>query len=137
MSNFGTRVIGKQAEERQAALRKNPGNKFGSRVISRRAVRLEEEAVAVAAEKVAAPAAKKVEVEVAVVKTEAPITANLDELEGALKQNPAFYETLFQSELDRADGPRKGALRLFLAHEMSGESREDRLVEIQELLKSV
>ena len=139
MSNFGSRVIGKAAIADQVAQRKNPGNKFGTRVLqSRRADRLDQEAAAKAEEAKAAPVVveKAAEPEVEVVKAEAPITANLDELEGALKQNPAFYETLYQAEKDRADGPRKGALRLFLQHEMAGESREDRLGEIQELLKS-
>ena len=143
MSNFGKRVIGKRAEQQQAALRKNPGNKFGTRVVSRRAQRLEQEAAAEAEVKASSPqiidvgdAVKSTEPVVPVVKAEAPITANLDELEGALKQNPAFYETLYQSELERAEGPRKGALRLFLAHEMAGESREDRLGQIQGFLKS-
>jgi len=142
MSKFGKRVLGKAATERQEAMKRNPGNKFGTRVISRRAQRLEQEKEQQA--EVKASSTKIIDVgeavkapePVTVVKAEAPITANLDELEGALKQNPAFYETLFESELDRADGPRKGALRLFLAHEMAGESREDRLGAIQELLKS-
>ena len=65
---------------------------------------------------------------------EAPVTASLKELESALESNPSFYETLFTSEVERVGGPRKGAMRLFLAHETVSENREDRLIEIHELL---
>ena len=65
---------------------------------------------------------------------EAPITANLSELEEALELNPAYYETLFATELAREGGARKGALRHFLAHEEKHEAREDRIAEITVLL---
>jgi len=151
MSHFGSRVIGKQAADREETIKKTRARHFGSRVIGKifeRREEIEEQEVkdslsnpaAREAKKAAAAeaaAAKRAEADAAKEVVEAPITANLSELEEAMKINPAFYETLYGSELGRAEGPRKGALRLFLAHELEtdGLNREDRKAEIEALLQ--
>lgn len=152
MSRFGAKVIGKAAADTETVIRKHHGRKFGSRVIGDilqrkheiAALEAEEAASTLSdpkakmAKRRAAQAqaeAKRAESAAEVETIEAPVTANLDELEAALGANAAFYETLFESEKARADGVRKGALRLFLAHEMDNENREERLIEIQSLLK--
>lgn len=145
MSNkFGARVIGQAAAEEAQVIEKARAQHFGPRVIGeifqRRTEIVEEQKDSrsdpstkqakreAAAKQRADTKAKEQEV------VEAPITANLNELADALQTNPAFYEALFEAEKQRAEGPRKGALRLFLAHELEHEDREDRKAEIEELL---
>lgn len=147
MSNFGHRVIGREAAEREQVIEKARAKHFGPRVIGQifqRREEIEEQerdsrsdpAAKQAKKKAAAEAAAKrrADAEAQQEVVEAPITANLKELEEALGQNPAFYEMLYGSELQRAEGPRKGALRLFLAHELEHEDREERKAEIEALL---
>jgi hypothetical protein len=148
MSHFGHRVIGKNAAQREQTIQKSRANHFGSRVIGKifeRRAEIEEQekdtfsdpqARQAKKEAAAEAAAKRAEAEAEQEVVEAPITANLNELEEALKMNPGFYEILYGSELKRAEGPRKGALRLFLAHELETEGldREERKAEIEALL---
>lgn len=142
--SFGSRVIGhkKAAEERDAVT--SGAHHFGRRVIGDVVARKKELRMAREAEargdpppEVREAKAEKPDTPEGEIETvEAPITTNLDELEAALAGNPAFYETLFEAEKDRASGPRKQGLRLLLAHEISHDNRDERKDEIQELLKS-
>lgn len=148
MSRFGARVVGKERAAIQQIEKKHHTKRFGSRVIGD--VLARKHALAkesddgydseAAAEKMKArrdapkEAAKKREAP-PVETVEAPVTANLDELGEALVGNPAFFGTLFDAEKVRAGGPRKGALRLFLAHALEHEHDEEEVEEIQGLLK--
>lgn len=149
MGRFGHKVIGKRAAQQAEVQRRNPGRRFGSRVIGdvlqRKAeIKAEEtgtrDAAAIVRKRAEAQASAAEQQEKArsgevTEVVEAPVTANLNELGGALEANPTFYEKLYASEKARAEGPRKGALRLFLAHELDGLDRTDRVEEIQTLLK--
>ena len=154
MGRFGSRVLGaEKVAEDNARAKKNPGHRFGPRVLGevlqRKADIVEEEkGESLAAKK--ARASRKAQKDAAetraadsaadepttvVEKVEAPVTASLSEMQEALDGNPAFYEKLYGSELERAEGPRKGALRMFLAHELDNADRTERVEEIQLLLK--
>lgn len=69
------------------------------------------------------------------VKAAAP--ASIADVEELLAKNPATFDILFEAELAREDGPRKGALRAFKrAEEEQGPSaRADVIAKIDELLK--
>ncbi len=53
-----------------------------------------------------------------------------------LEENPALYEEFYRAELGRAEQPRKGALRIFLAVEQGkDEPNPKRIAEIERFLK--
>lgn len=60
----------------------------------------------------------------------------VDELENVLKQNPSFFDSLYEAELARPEGPRTAALQVFAVAEFApgGQGRRDVLEEINELL---
>ena len=64
-------------------------------------------------------------------------STSIKQIDQALQDNPAVYEEMYSLELQRAEGPRKGALRLFMAAEVAREGgpREDRLAELDAALK--
>ncbi len=145
MGHFGERVIGHKKASEQAQVAEKRADHFGSRVIGdvlakRRLEARQDEGAghkpkkdtrktpgAKAAKKKAA-AEEKPEV------IEAPITSNVEELQGALEGNPAFYDQLYNAEFLRPSGPRKSALRVFLKHEMEHLNRDDRKAEIEAAL---
>lgn len=141
MGHFGSRVIGPEKAAEEAAVADAGADHFGPRVIgdilaARRLKARQDDGAkdsrsdpATKAAKLAASQAGGDDV------IEAPVTANLEELEDALKLNPAFYDPLYRSEFARASGPRKGALRVFLRYEMDHEDREERKAEIVAALK--
>ena len=128
-NRLGSRVVGKKVAE-ATSVQKRYHSRLGTRVIGDVLARKHE--IARGDTPPEKPVAEK---EAPVV--EAPITANLTELEEALKGNPTFFDALYESEKARADGPRKGALRLFLAH-LNSQDAADGLVieEIEGLLAS-
>jgi hypothetical protein len=133
MAHFGPRVIGRAQHAEEAQVDKLRANHFGPRVIGK----IFKDVVPAAVEKDSRsdPAKKAAKKQAAVPKVEAPITANLQELESALGSNATFYEPLFVAELERAEGPRKGGLRIFLAHELSLDvPNEERIKQIEDLL---
>ena len=134
MSHFGPRVIGSEKHAEAEIIEKARANHFGSRVIGKIFEKVP--APAAEAKDTRSDPAKKAAKRQGPERIEAPVTANLQELEAALNGNPMFYEPLFQAELGRAEGPRKGALRIFLAHELALDSgpRETRMDEIEGLL---
>lgn len=149
MGRFGSRVIGaEKVAAEQAIRRRNPGRRFGARVLgdvmadraeieakekdqslAAKKARASRKAAKEAAETRAADADEKVE------EGTAPILTSLKEMTAALDSNPALYEKLYVSELDRAEGPRKGTLRLFLSHELDNANRDQRIEDIQQMLK--
>lgn len=69
------------------------------------------------------------------VKAAAP--ASIADVEELLEKNPATFDLLFAAELDRPDGPRKGALRAFKrAEEEQGPgARADIIAKIDAILE--
>ena len=131
MPKFGPRKVG-AAAFKAAALREETGKKFGPRKFGAR------KAAAMNAALVAADAEATGKMTADTAPPAAPVTAtSIKQVDVALKENPATYEELYALELERAEGPRKGALRIFLAAEMNleGGPRDERLAQIEGLLK--
>ncbi len=134
MPKFGPRKVG-QAKFEAAKLREKAVKKFGPRKFGvRKAAQMKAELDAAEAKALgleAPDAAPQVTTDTAVAAT------SIKQLDQALKDNPALYEELYALEVARPDGPRKGALRIFLASEMNldGGPRDERLEQIQDLLK--
>lgn len=66
------------------------------------------------------------------------VTMSIADMEEALKENPAAFDSIYEAELNRPEGePRKGALRLLLATEKlrDGGPRPEILKEINQHLK--
>ena len=127
MGHFGSRVIGHEKAAEEAVVQKAGAHHFGPRVIgdvlaARRLLERQDDGAKDSRSDPATKAAKKAASQASSDETietiEAPVTAKLEELELALDLNPAFYDALYTSEFARTSGPRKGALRLFLRHEM-------------------
>lgn len=143
MNKLGHRVIGRAATEKAQAIEKARAQHFGPRVIGQIFQRRTEIAEAekdsradpaLRQAKREAAAKERGEAETKAAAVEAPITATLVELEKALSASPQFYETLYEAEKQRAEGARKGALRLFLAFELDHDDRAERKAEIEALL---
>jgi hypothetical protein len=146
MARFGPRKIGKAAFELQEKKHKVLKSKFGPRKYGKKkaakmAAELEELERAVVGESSGIPEATPPEappapVEPARVVGEELTAASIKQIDEAMKENPALYEELYALELERPDGGRKGAFRIFLAAEMSleGGPRDERMAELEELL---
>ena len=139
MSKYGQKVTGVNHPAKvKAGLANRRGNKFGSRVLARMGVPVGQKAETPVAPQ-SAPEQAKAAISGAAseaveqVKTD-PIVTSMTELESTMEGNPALYEALFLSELSRAK-PRKGAFRLFLDHEKKNENRDERITQLQALLK--
>jgi len=140
MGHFGSRVIGHTKASEQAQVAEKRADHFGSRVIGdvlakrRLEARTDEGAGHTRKDTRKTPGAKAKKKEAAEEKAEvieAPITSNVEELQGALEGNPAFYDQLYDAEFLRPSGPRKSALRVFLKHEMEHLNRDERKAEIE------
>lgn len=145
MTRFGSRVVGAQTAKKEQILRRTHGRKFGHRVIGNVLRDQEEEAAPPAPHKSRAQervrkaekAAADAEAARATVTDGAEIpdvSMNIDQLEATLASSPTMYEDLYATELARTGGPRKGGLRVLLAHELANDNRPERLEEIQALL---
>ena len=131
MANFGYRKIGKAAFEvekiKNVVKSKFGPRKFGARKAAAMAADLAVAESVVEAERVVEPAR--------VVDDET--MASIKQIDTALQENPALYEELYKLELERPDGARKGALRIFMREEMAleGGPRDERQAELENLLK--
>ncbi len=134
MPKFGPRKVG-QANFEASKLRETAVRKFGPRKFGvRKAAQMKAELDAADAK---AAGIEPVD-EAPPVTVDTTVTAtSIKQVDEALKENPALYEELYALEVARPDGPRKGALRIFLAAEMNleGGPRDERLEQIQDLLK--
>jgi len=133
MPKFGPRKVG-QANFEASKLREKAVKKFGPRKFGhRKAAQMKAELDAAEAK---AAGLENVDLEPATAPVVVAATS-IKQLDQALKDNPALYEELYKLEVARPDGPRKGALRIFLAAEMNldGGPRDERLEQIQDLLK--
>lgn len=131
---FGIKKIGRAKFELEKA-QKIQTRHFGPRKFGKKKAALMQAVVDEAAEVVELEATKKegkpVEPELATG------TTSIKQVDEALQENPIVYEELYKLEFDRAEGVRKGAMRLFLAAEVGREEgpREDRMAEIEGYLK--
>lgn len=134
MPHFGKRVIGDDAYDKAVREEKGGANVFGSRVVSSikgdgpiaQAKRATEHGPLVVAGTV--PADNK--------GNEGEETVSIDDLRNILAENPTFFDSLYEGELARSDGPRDEALHIFREVErgIKGAGREEILREIAELL---
>lgn len=139
MPKYGPRKIGKAAfdlEKKTEVVK----NKFGPRKFGRRRAAQMAAEIAVLEEAVAeekAPVTEK-PVEPARVVEGDFTAASIKQIDEALKENPALYEELYALELERPDGGRKGALRIFLAAEMAleGGPRDERMADLEARLSA-
>lgn len=114
---FGPRIIGEEAHRRQLQRRESNPASLGPKVLGEPSVisRLPESSGGTA-----------------------DGLYRIEDIERALKENPALYEQLYAAEKRRPDGPRKAAMRLFLQAEVTraGGIRPERHGEIEAYLKA-
>jgi len=129
---FGPRKVG-QAQFEKSKVAAKLTNKFGPRKFGKRKAAAMDAELAVAESVVE----EEKQVEPARVVGADTTAASIKQIDTALQENPALYEELYQLELERPDGGRKGAFRIFLREEMSleGGPRDERMADIEGLLK--
>ena len=132
---YGPRKVGQAAYELNK-LNVAAKSKFGLRKFGRRKASAMAAEIAVA-ESVVEEEKQPKTVVPARVAGELPTTTSIKQIDEALLENHALYEELFALELERADGPRKGALRIFMREEMAleGGPRDERMAELEDLVK--
>lgn len=121
MGHFGPRKIGQTAFAKQAKV--NESSRYGPRKGGGEPA--VDSATAIAETEAREAAEKK------------PVSyTTLAQLEEALEENPSLYEEFYALEMKRADGARKGAIRLFLEQEIQHADgpRESRMNELESLL---
>lgn len=138
-SPFGPAVIGEKAAKRSAKIRQIRSDKFGPSVLGFKKKEPETPALAsVPARKVVdAPPELPPPVADLTPKKKAEEYAGLSikGVEGALDNNPDAFDLLFAAEQHRAEGARKGALRLLLkAEEAQDQPRAAILDQLETLL---
>lgn len=111
--------------------------KFGARKAAVRADELAAAKQAVASERAAKQAAKAPPAEpVPPPPEQSTGSLSINQIGEHLEENPALYEEFYRAELGRAEQPRKGALRIFLAVEQGkDEPNPKRIAEIERFLK--
>ncbi len=127
---FGPRKIGQAAFDLQVVKGKKEEH-FGPRKFGKKKAAQMKAAVVAAEQRVVEEKAGKP------LANDKVVTASIKQIDQGLQENPAVYEEMYALELERAEGPRKGAMRLFMAAEVArdGGPREDRLMEIEGFLK--
>jgi hypothetical protein len=133
MTNFGSRVIGKDAYDKAVRQQKGGAAVFGVRVRgsipetgpTNTAKRTTEHGARVV---MGATGSDE--------KGNAAEGVSIDSLKNILAENPTFFDSLFENELARSDGPRKDALKIFQQVEtgIKGAGRRDVLDDIAALL---
>lgn len=134
-STFGSRVVGEEAAAKAIAASKGGGEIFGKRVIDAIG-----EATADSAAKRNSEFGARVANTVKATDHKGS-TANggmpsVEELENILEENPTTFDSLYEGELARTEGPRKAALEIFAVVEngIKGAGRPSVLNEINHLL---
>ncbi len=130
--HFGPRKIG-QAQFNLKTAQATKEQHFGPKKFGPKKVAEMDAAVAEAKQKVVDEKKKPKPVDT----SETTGSTSIKQIDKALQDNPAVYEEMYALELQRAEGPRKGALRLFMAAEVAREGgpREDRIAELDAALK--
>lgn len=131
--HFGSKVVGHEAFDKAVRTEQGGGNVFGTRVRSaipengptNTAKRASEFGVAVT---MGASGTNT--------KGEESDSVSIDELRNILTENPTFFDSLYEAELAREDGPREDALQIFYEVErgIKGQMRADVMAEIRGLL---
>lgn len=131
--HFGSKVVGHEAYDKAVRTEVGGGNVFGTRVRSaipengptNTAKRVSEFGVAVTVGAKATDA-----------KGAENDSVSIDELRNILTENPTFFDSLYEAELAREDGPRPDALQIFYEVErgIKGQMRADVMQEIRSLL---
>lgn len=131
--HFGSKVVGHEAFDKAVRTEQGGGNVFGTRVRSaipengptNTAKRASEFGVAVT---MGASGTNT--------KGEESDSVSIDELRNILTENPTFFDSLYEAELAREDGPRPDALQIFYEVErgIKGQMRADVMAEIRGLL---
>lgn len=131
---FGPRKIGQAAFELKK-LKDAAKSKFGPRKFGKRKASAMAAEIAVAESVVDAEQTKTVEP--ARVVGDVATATSIKQIDEALQENHVLYEELYQLELERPDGPRKGAIRIFMREEMAleGGPRDERMAELEDLVK--
>jgi len=131
MPKFGIRKIG-AAAFKAAQLREESTQKFGPRKFGARKAAVMKAAIDAADAEATGGQTPDTAPPVAAV-----TATSIKQIDEALRENPALYEELYALELERTEGARKGALRIFLAAEMNleGGPRDERMAQIEGLLK--
>lgn len=131
-STFGARVIGDEAAAKALAEQKGGGNVFGKRVVT-----------AIPEPNTEAVAKKNSQFGPLVVKGSTnqdnhgkPGSVSVSEIERILGENPTFFDSLYEGELARPEGPRTDALEVFLNVEygIKGAGRQSIIQEIKAML---
>jgi len=140
---FGPKKLG-AAKFNLAKVQEKQTSKFGPRKFGARKAALRADELAAAKEAVLAEhAAKQAARAAPAPEPEAPAPAvaatpgslSISQIAEHLEENPALYEEFFQAELGRAEQPRKGALRIFLALEQGRDEPDPkRIAEIERFL---
>lgn len=134
-STFGSKVVGEEAAAKAIAASKGGGDVFGKRVID-----------AIPEASADAAAKRNSEFGARVANDVRPADhkgqkgdgglPSVKELENILEENPTNFDSLYEGELARSDGPRKAALEIFAVVEngIKGAGRPSVLNEINRLL---
>jgi hypothetical protein len=132
VSTFGERVIGHEAAQASLAAQKGGADVFGKRVAN------------AIPEPTAFQLAKKSSQFGAAVVGDAhqsdgkgkPGSISVEDLQKVLDANPTFFDSLYEGELARKEGPRASALEVFLLSEygISGQGRSSVIDEINGML---
>jgi hypothetical protein len=133
MPHFGSRVIGEEAHDKALREEKGGANVFGVRVVG-----------AITGNGPMAEAKRATQHGIRVVegghytdtKGEDTDALSIEELQNGLAENPTFFDSWYEGELAREDGPRPEALHIFREVEkgIKGAGRREILDEIAALL---
>lgn len=131
--HFGSKVVGHEAFDKAVRTEQGGGNVFGTRVRS---------AIPENGPTNTAKRASEFGVNVTMgatgtnTKGEESDSVSIDELRNILTENPTFFDSLYEAELAREDGPRDDALQIFYEVErgIKGQMRADVMQEIRNLL---
>lgn len=128
-STFGKRVIGEEAAKEAAEKAQDAAIVFGRRVFARQAdrptTRESAQQASVFGDRMRQGAVRG--------------AVSVEELEDLLRKNPSFFDSLYDLELGRPEGPRTAALRVFLGIELGdgGQQRPEVIQELTDLLAAV
>lgn len=134
-STFGSKVVGEEAAAKAIAASKGGGDVFGKRVVDA----IQEPSADYLAKKnseFGARVANNVRASDHKGSTANGGMPSIEELENILEENPTTFDSLYEGELARAEGPRKAALEIFAVVEngIKGAGRPSVLNEINHLL---
>lgn len=120
---FGSRVIGDDAYDKAVRSEKGGASVFGSRVVG-----------SIEGDGPIAMAKRNSQHGPLVVNDTKYDGLSIEETKAALDANATFFDSLYEGELARDEGPRDEALKMFRTYELKGQNRTEILGEIRKLL---